>query len=875
MDRRLPSLTGTAAALLAVVGASAAAAPAFAADAPQAPALLPAVTRTLDATGTTARACTDPATRAADAAATDAATYRAPMSGFLTVKLAGKGDWDLVVKDATTGKRLGASQGFGSTETAQAWVEAGQEVVAEGCRRAGAGDAANVGFTLADIAPPAALAGTPSLVRVTATDAQLSGLERMGLDVTHNRGEGWADVVVSGTQQAAQLAQTGLKTQTRDANLILSYARARLADRAYTQRVGENGSPLPSGRTTYRTYDDIQAELKQLATDHPDKVRKVVFGTSHQGREISGIEIADDVNADDGRPVFFLMGNHHAREWPSAEAPMELANLLVKDSSDRVASLRRRERIVILPVVNVDGYVTSRSALDPIDTLAGSDSPASVVEAIAPPGGIFAYRRKNCDGEILPPQTPCELTWGVDNNRNYGNLWGGPGSSADVTSQSYHGPGPRSEPETQAVWNFARTHHVTTLVSLHTVAALVLRPPGLSGSGLAPDEARMKEIGDAMGHAAGYESQFSWELYDTAGTTEDDTYAATGGYGYTIEMGPPDGQFHEPYEKGVIAEWTGENDHAKSAGGLREALLIAAEAAADPKDHAIVRGTAPAGTVLRLKKALPTVTSPYCAKGIEPVLTLLPAVCLTGEQEPITLTDTQDTTTTVPASGRFEWHVGPSTRPFVGREGRKEAYALTCERADGTVLARQELVIDRGQDLTVAPCGDAGAAPDGPGTPGATPEGPGTPGASPSAPSGGTTASTGGGGTATSGGATGATGTAPSRSGAAKQAAAKLALRFRAATAKAKRATVRLPLACPATATAACTGTVTLKRGRTALGSGRFRLAAGRSGTATVRLTTAAHRALRTGRAVTATATVQGTAGSAALTGTKRLTLRR
>src|SRR3712207_7611291 len=60
-----------------------------------------------------------------------------------------------------------------------------------------------------------------------------------------------------------------------------------------------------------------------------------------------------------------------------------------------------------------------RSTLCPYTTLFRS---ATVGEAVAPPGGIFAYRRKNCDGEILPPETPCELAWGVDNNRNYGNL---------------------------------------------------------------------------------------------------------------------------------------------------------------------------------------------------------------------------------------------------------------------------------------------------------------------------------------------------------------------------------------------------------------------------------------------------------------------
>ena len=84
----------------------------------------------------------------------------------------------------------------------------------------------------------------------------------------------------------------------------------------------------------------------------------------------------------------------------------------------------------------------------------------------------------------------------------------------------------------------------------------------------------MKAIGDAMGTAAGYTSQYGFQLYDTSGTTEDDTYAATGGYGYTIEIGPPDGNFHMPYETGVVAEWTGaERRTPQNRGGLREALL--------------------------------------------------------------------------------------------------------------------------------------------------------------------------------------------------------------------------------------------------------------------------------------------------------------
>jgi zinc carboxypeptidase len=650
------------------------------------PASLPALVRTLTAQGQTA--CTT-------------TSYRAPLPGFLDARLRGSGDWDLELRDAA-GQTLAGSHGFGGSEVAQVWVRGGQRVTVRGCRRHGAGRSARTTLRLAQVALPKPALGAVQLLRVYGSDKQLQALESSGLDVTHARGGGWADVLVGGVKDLALVVASGLRHSVRVADLTKSFASAQAADRRYATRAGASGSALPSGRTTYRTYADVQGELKGLVDQHPGLVRKVVFGTSYQGREISGVEIARDVGADDGRPVFFLMALHHAREWPSLEAAMEFAQLLVQQQGDaRVADLLARERIVILPIVNPDGFVSSRGAFDLGDTLTSQDPTVTLLESIAPPGGLFAYRRKNCDGE-LTPALPCELAWGVDPNRNYGYGWGGPGSSSDVTSQGYHGPAPRSEPEVQAVWNFVRTHEVTTLVTLHNVAALVLRPPGTHGAGLAPDEARMKAIGDQMGTAAGYTSQYGFELYDTSGTTEDDSYAATGGYGFTLEMGPPGGSFHMPYETGVVADWTGANSYAQNRGGLREALLVAAGAAAADADHALLRGTAPAGRILRLRKRFDTKTSPFCKKGVELVVDIgLPRICLTGEKPPLTLHDELDAQTTVPAGGAYAWHVGPSTRPFVAAAGQREAYTLTCETPSGTVLEQLSLVIDRGQTATL------------------------------------------------------------------------------------------------------------------------------------------------------------------------------
>src|SRR4051812_20651085 len=675
------------------------------------PATLPTLTKALKA----------PAAARHDCATTNAprgvtrARYVAPMSGFVTARLgSARGDWDLIARDAATRNNLATSQGFGSNEVVQTWARAGQRIDFVACRRKGSDATAALRIAFVDVKPPSS-SGTVSLVRLRGDAVKVEHLDKTGLDVTHERGRNFADVLVAGDAQRKLIADSGLDATTRVADMTAfgaaSAARARLtaasalaaprrgaarpAFGAAGDRTDARGaapgarSPLPSGRETYRTYADIQTELKALVEKHPDSVRPVVIGKTFQGRDIQGVEIADNVNADDGRPTFFLMGEHHAREWPSEEAAMEYATMLADPGAEaRVAALRANERTVIVPVVNVDGFVTTRqdSAVDPNDNNpAGQDPNVHLGEAVAPPGGILAYRRKNCDGEFPDPNVPCELQWGIDNNRNYGNLWGGPGSSQDPTSQSFHGPGPRSEPETQAVWNYARTHQVTMLMTLHNVAALVLRPPGLHDGGKAPDENRMKEIGDAMGAATGYTSEYGFQLYDTAGTTEDDSYAATGGYGYTIEMGPSDGMFHEPYQQGVIDQWE-HGDTGSNGGGLREALIIAGEAAANPAGHAVISGNAPKGATLRLSKSFDTKTSPYCALGVDPVVsvTALPDAlsCPGGVQDPQTLHDTLDATTVVPASGKFAWHINQSTRPFVGGGAVIEKLDDTPSRED-------------------------------------------------------------------------------------------------------------------------------------------------------------------------------------------------
>ncbi len=602
-------------------------------------------------------------------------TFKAPIAGFLTVRTAAsdRSDWDLDLRDAKTGQALASSHGFGSHEVAQAYVTAGQKVVARGTKLSGRANQARVSFKLFDVPLPK-VDGIPSLVTVKYSDDEdLARIEAAGLDLTHDIAGGQAAVIVTGAAQFAALKGLNLPFDIEVPDLNRQTADARAAD---ARAVGaEGGSALPSGREEYRVLQDYQDELKALVDENPGLVKPVVLPErTFQGREIMGVEIATDVErTDDGRPTYFLMGMHHAREWPSAESAMEFAHLLVDgaDSDPRIQGLLDRERVVVVPIINVDGFVESREggALgipDPADTI--GEPTLETVEGVALLGGSFAYRRKNCDGAIPSGSVPCTLQWGVDPNRNYGNGWGGPGAGTDPITQSYRGTGPFSEPETRAVWEFSRERQVTMMITLHNVAALVLRPPGLHEAGKAPDEDALKSLGDAMADAAGYTSQYGFELYDTSGTTDDYTYAAQGGYAYTIEIGPQGGAFHMPYETGVVQQWTGTPGTPSEGKGLREALLLAAESGADPASHAVLTGRAKPGTVLRIRKDFQTLTSERCAYAQGYLNSSgggTPLDCV-GSLDVLGFDDKLESTMTTPASGKFSWDVLPSTRPFVG-----------------------------------------------------------------------------------------------------------------------------------------------------------------------------------------------------------------
>ena len=91
-----------------------------------------------------------------------------------------------------------------------------------------------------------------------------------------------------------------------------------------------------------------------------------------------------------------------------------------------------------------------------------------------------------------------------------------------------------------------------------------------------------------MSEQNGYISQYSYDLYDTTGATEDWSYYSTGGLGYTFEIGF--NEFHPPFEE-TIGEYVGAGAYAGK--GNREAFFLAMEHAADASKHSVITGLRP------------------------------------------------------------------------------------------------------------------------------------------------------------------------------------------------------------------------------------------------------------------------------------------
>ncbi len=316
----------------------------------------------------------------------------------------------------------------------------------------------------------------------------------------------------------------------------LEWLRGTSAPVAILERAGLGArTALDENLGLYHTYDEMEAALDSLATEHPGLTRIDTLGYSWEGRVIRAIKISDNA---EGETEVLIMGCHHAREIMSVEIPLLFAEYLLAHygTSPQVTELVDEREIWIVPMLNPDGhiYVQNNHA-----------------------GDWWTWwrknRRDNGDG-----------TFGVDLNRNYSYAWGydDVGSSPDPASPVYRGPAPMSEPEPQAMRDFCASRSFTLALSYHSYSELILFPWGYAPL-YTDDHGMFVTLGDSLKRGNDYTpgNAAMGMIYPTNGDSDDWAYGETTEkdrfYCLTIEMnsyeeggfGPPDTMIQPTFEK--------------------------------------------------------------------------------------------------------------------------------------------------------------------------------------------------------------------------------------------------------------------------------------------------------------------------------------
>jgi predicted nucleic-acid-binding protein len=273
------------------------------------------------------------------------------------------------------------------------------------------------------------------------------------------------------------------------------------ADDLFKDYIGRNDAGL------YHTVEESNAVLLELAEKYPEICSIEKIGKSFENRDIYCLKISDNVNeTEKDEEQMLVVGAHHAREWISVEVPLEFARYLAENYSkdDKVKELVDNRRFFIIPVVNPDGLEYSQKNSK----------------------YWRKNRRKNSNG-----------SYGVDLNRNYGYEWGNVGASSNPGSDTYHGTGPFSEPESSAIKALCEREKFSASISFHSYGKLVLHPFGYGYDIPNPKQKEFEHLSKGMAKLNGYRAQNSAELYPAMGDSDDWFFGEKKIYSFTFELG--------------------------------------------------------------------------------------------------------------------------------------------------------------------------------------------------------------------------------------------------------------------------------------------------------------------------------------------------
>ncbi|KAI8440683.1 hypothetical protein MSG28_009037 [Choristoneura fumiferana] len=241
------------------------------------------------------------------------------------------------------------------------------------------------------------------------------------------------------------------RVHAEDVKTSLDYDDQRIAAKNAEAflRTGKRSLPYDN----YQTLDAIYAYLDDIAARFPSTVTLVTHGNSFEGRPLRYLKISTTNFEDEDKPVIFIDGGIHAREWISPPSVTWMIHKLTEDVTE--PDLLNNFDWILMPVVNPDGYAYTF----------GPDR--------------FWRKTRSTDSHAWSTFCP-----GVDGNRNYDYFWNTVGVSSNPCSDTYPGNRAFSEPETRAVRDVLDKylHRMALYLTMHSYGSMILYPWGHDGS---------------------------------------------------------------------------------------------------------------------------------------------------------------------------------------------------------------------------------------------------------------------------------------------------------------------------------------------------------------------------------------------------------
>jgi carboxypeptidase T len=306
------------------------------------------------------------------------------------------------------------------------------------------------------------------------------------------------------------------------------------------QLAGINGFPC------YETVEESDASAAQLARDYPEYASWQPIGPAwaksngRPGYDLYVLKLTKQ-NGVQNKPVLLINSAIHAREYATAPLMLAFAKSLLEGVGNNADAdwLLEQQEIHLLLQSNPEG------------------------RKIAETGLLW---RKNIN------DTSCSTgNYGVDLNRNFSFSWNSApeGSSGDSCNQTYRGANAGSEPETQALQQYARSvfqdyrgplntdaapaNTPGIHLDIHSYSELVLWPWG-ENANQAPNGVALQTLGRKFAWFNDYLPMQSIGLYPTDGTTDGVSYGELGVAAYTFEIGTAFFQSCAVYQNQILPD---------------------------------------------------------------------------------------------------------------------------------------------------------------------------------------------------------------------------------------------------------------------------------------------------------------------------------